>query len=119
LIIPLDITYYDVGTFALYSTKNIPGIATVPPSTETPIIDYLIPSTFDISDIFCIGDADGEFKIYKNGGVIAEGRTSSSNRVFHHPFSRPYRFLSGDILKITVKHYESGVEDFKAYAFAA
>lgn len=116
---PLEVNYYGIGDSAVFSTKNIPGNVIVAPATETSIINYLMPSIFYISDIFCTGNADGEFKIYKNGTAIAEGRTSSSQRVFHHSFSRPYLFASGEILKITVTHHESGVEEFRAYAFGA
>lgn len=114
---PLEVNYYGIGDSAVFSTKNIPGNVLVAPATETSIINYLMPSIFYISDIFCTGDADGEFKVYKNGSIIAEGRTSSSQRIFHHSFSRPYRFLSGETLGITVTHHEAGVESFRAYAF--
>ena len=102
-----------------YSTRVIDGTASVSPSTETTVILYSIPSdiTLYISDIFCTGDADGEFKIYKDSSVITEGRTSSSQRTFTHSWSRPYRFQAGEILKVTVTHYESSVVDFVSYVF--
>ena len=104
-----------------YSTRLVSGSASAVTNTETDIILYTVPSdiTFYMSDIFCTGDADGEFKIYENSTLIAEGRTSSSQRNFKHSFSRPYRLVSGQILKITVTHHESSVEDFVAYVFGS
>jgi len=104
-----------------YSTLIVSGNASAASDTETIVALYSVPAdtTIYLSDIFCTGNADAEFKIYKDTTLIAEGRTSSAQRTFKHAWSRPYRLQSGEILKITVTHHESAVEDFVVYAFGS
>ena len=105
------------------STSNLSqgNTAAALSGVETDLLVYLVPTgkTLSLSDIFCTGDADGEFKVYANSSGILEGRTSSADRVFHHAWSRAYTLNAGDMLRITVTHHETGTENFSGYIFGS
>ena len=114
---PVNITQVVSSTIGEHSNTSITNSSNVTPGVETSILSHVFTDDFVLTDIFAVGDADGVYKVYVNGTQIAEGRTSSSQRMFTYSFSKGYELSSGDTIIITVTQYESKVENFRAFIF--
>jgi hypothetical protein len=80
------------------------------------ILTYTVPSgkTLDINQIVAWGTYDGEYIINVAGTPSGGGRTSGATRTLDVSYSSPIVASSGDIVNITVEHYSSTTEGFKA-----
>jgi len=101
---------------AVPANKVYSGSVTAISATETDIINTTLSADFTLTDIFFVGECDGVYRLYRNSLLVAELRSSASERVIHHAFSSGYSYSAGDTLRVTVEHYEPGSKEFKAFA---
>lgn len=96
------------------ANKVYSGSNNVLPATETNLVNETLSNNFILTDLFLVGEVDGVYRLYKNAILVLEARSSSSERVIHHSFNG-FSYSAGDVLRVTVEHYETGSKEFKAF----
>lgn len=79
----------------------------VPTSTETTVVDYIVPSsvTFYFIGLVSSGNANAMFKLYVDGNPVLAGRTSVANLNLNMTYSYAiFTVATGSTISLKVKH---------------
>ena len=78
----------------------------VPTGIETTVLTYTVPvaTEFQVVQVDASGEADGDFVLKKNGGILTKKRNSWADRNVEFKFDYGLKLLAGDVISVHVTH---------------
>jgi hypothetical protein len=99
------------------TTNIFNKVSSVPASALTTVLTYTVPvaSTFRLEEVSCSGENYAEYRVFKNGGQLDEGRTFWCD--FNVTFNfKKLKLETGDILEVKVIHERPSLSTHSAKA---